>query len=146
MAQKKSGRWHTIYSIVSTAVEELAIAALLFWILPLFGLTLPVWASIVILVGFAVFSYIMYLVGHPTVLYEDASSPEAIVGCHGIVERPFDPEGLVRVCGELWKATSSDIGLKRGEDIIVTSMNGLKLTVKRKPNIRVQYPPPDKAP
>jgi len=69
MRKPRSGRWHTIYSVISTLVEEIAIAALLLWILPSFGVWVPAWAVVAVLAGFAVFSYIMYRVGHPTVLY-----------------------------------------------------------------------------
>jgi membrane protein implicated in regulation of membrane protease activity len=132
MATRMSPRWHTVYSIVSTIVEEMAIGAALTWLLPLFDVTVPVWAVVLILVGFAVFSYVMYRVGHPTISYKEVSAPESIIGCQGIVARRLDPEGLVRVCGELWRATSSDAGLAKGDEVIIRGIEGLKLTVSRK--------------
>lgn len=85
-----------------------------------------------ILVGFAVFCYIMYRVGHPTISFKDISSPESIIGGEGIVESGLNPEGYVRVQGELWRAVSGGERLERGEEIIVMGMQGLKLTVKKK--------------
>ena len=85
-----------------------------------------------ILIGFIIYSYIMYLIGHPTVLYESVTSPESIVGNEGVVEADLMPEGYVRVRGELWKASSSEDYIRRGEEVIVTRLSGMKLTVKRK--------------
>jgi membrane protein implicated in regulation of membrane protease activity len=128
----KSGRWHTVYSIISTVVEEAGIAVLILWILPLFNINLPLWATIMVLAGFAVFSYITYRLGHPTVLLEGVTSPESIVGSEGIVQQDLAPEGYVQVRGELWKASSTVSGLKKGEEVIITGIDGLKLIVTRK--------------
>jgi membrane protein implicated in regulation of membrane protease activity len=128
----KSGRWHTVYSIVSSVMEEAAIAVLLLWILPVFNINLPLWATITVLVAFAVFSYVSYRLGHPTVLLEGVTSPESIVGSEGIVQQDLAPEGYVQVRGELWKASSTAGGLNKGDEVIVTGIDGLKLTVERK--------------
>ena len=128
----KSGRWHTVYSIVSAIIEEAAIAVLILWILPVFNINLPLWATIIILAAFAVFSYVSYRLGHPTVLLEGVTSPESIVGSEGIVQQDLEPEGYVQVRGELWKASSTASGLKKGEEVIITGIDGLKLIVTRK--------------
>jgi len=131
LRKRKSGLWHTIYSIISTVIEELAIAALLLWILPIFGVSVPPWAVAALLAGYAVFSYIMYRVGHPTVLYEGVTGAEAIVGSMGTVETVL-PEAFVRVQGELWKASCPGGDLKVGEEVIVETIDGLLLTVSKK--------------
>jgi len=128
----KSGRWHTVYSIISSIVEEAAIAVLILWILPVFNINFPLWATITVLIAFAVFSYVSYLLGHPTVLLEGVTAPESIVGSEGIVQQDLEPQGYVQVRGELWKASSAAGGLKKGEQVIVTAIDGLKLTVTRK--------------
>lgn len=132
MVKKKSARWHTVYSIISTVIEEALIAAALLWGLPLFGLVLPVWVIILVIVGFAIFSYFMYRIGHPTMLYHEISSPESIIGSTGIVERSLNPQGYVKVCGELWSASVIDGHIEKGEEVIVTGITGLKLTVTKK--------------
>jgi membrane protein implicated in regulation of membrane protease activity len=132
LAKKKSARWHTIYSIISTVIEEAGIAVLILWFLPLFGVVVPLWGVILVLSGFAVFSYFMYRIGHPTVLYETINPPESIIGSTGVVERSLNPIGYVRVCGELWQAFGRDGNMEKGEEVIVASIEGLKLTVVRK--------------
>jgi len=132
MRKRRSGRWHTIYSIISTLVEEIAIAALLLWILPSFGVRVPAWVVAVVLAGFTVFSYIMYRVGHPTVLYSGVTDPDSIVGSTGVVETVTQDEVWVRVEGELWKSSCPGCRLKQGDEVTVTAIDGLSLTVVKK--------------
>jgi membrane protein implicated in regulation of membrane protease activity len=132
----KSARWHTIYSIISTVIQTAALAAALIWGLPFFGVVLSWWWILLILVVFVIYSYIMYRIGHPTVLYEPVNAPESIVGNEGVVESDLNPEGYVKVHGELWKASCASGPLFRGDEVIVTSLNGMKLTVEKKPGER----------
>ena len=60
-----------------------------------------------------------------------AQGPEAIVGREGVVlGRGMDPDGVVRVAAEEWKATSSAGPLPTGAKIRVTRIDGLVLTVE----------------
>lgn len=132
MSNRKSARWHTIYSIISTLIEEVIIIAFILWILPLFDVHIPVWGTIIILVVFTGFSYLMYRVVHPTISYQYAGAPENIIGSIGVVESDVDPEGYVKVQGELWRAVVDEGKLIKGDEVIVTGIDGLKLTVRRK--------------
>ena len=132
MRKRRSGRWHTIYSLISTIIEEIAIAVLLLWILPAFGVKVPPWVVAAVLACFAVYCYIMYRVGHPTVLYGGVTGPDAIVGSTGTVETIDQPEIYVRVQGELWKASCPGSELKAGDEVIVTAIDGLSLTVGKR--------------
>jgi membrane-bound serine protease (ClpP class) len=131
-----SPRWHTVYSIISTIVEGAAIIAAVLWVLPLLGISIPFWGLLSILAVFGVFSYFMYLLGHPTISLKEMNAPESIVGSEGVVESDLDPEGYVKVAGELWKAKSTGASLIKGTSVIVTGINGLTLTAVRK-----QLPP-----
>ena len=60
-----------------------------------------------------------------------AQGPERVVGREGVVlARGLDPEGVVRVAAEEWKATSSAGSLPAGTRIRVTRLDGLVLTVE----------------
>jgi membrane protein implicated in regulation of membrane protease activity len=130
--KKKSARWHTIYSIISSLIQEAGVALLFLWLLPIFGIVVPLWAVILFLLGFAVFCYVMYRIGHPTILFKEVSAPESIVGQTGVVERSLNPEGYVKVYGELWRASATNGPIKKGEEVVITAIDGLKLTVGRK--------------
>jgi len=57
-------------------------------------------------------------------------------GSEGIIAKPakaltdLNPEGRVRVHGEIWSATSSEGRLKKGTRVTVTAVKDLSLTVK----------------
>ena len=128
----KSGRWHTIYSIISSAIETVALVAVLLWVLPMFKVNIPWWGTASILVAFLGYCYISYLIGHPTVLSDPVTAPESIIGSEGVVEADLSPEGYVRVRGELWKASCPEGALIKGDEIVVIGLSGMKLTVARK--------------
>lgn len=53
---------------------------------------------------------------------------ESIVGMPGRAVTPLDPDGQVRVRGQLWTATSSQ-PVAVGDDVTVTAVDGLRLEV-----------------
>jgi membrane-bound serine protease (ClpP class) len=66
-----------------------------------------------------------------------ATGAEGLLGKTGLVRRSFSSEsfkapysGTVLVAGELWRAQSNE-KMQRGEQIIVTGMDGFTLHVKR---------------
>ena len=132
MVKPGTGRWHTVYSIIVSALQAAAIAVLIMVVLPIFGINIPVWVTVIVLASYAVFAYIMYRISHPTVLFKPVTEPETIVGKDGVVEVDLNPAGYVRVEGELWKATSLGGDLHKGDIVVVTGMEGLKLTVEKK--------------
>jgi membrane-bound serine protease (ClpP class) len=57
---------------------------------------------------------------------------EGMVGLVGEAESDLNPSGQVFVRGELWKAESVEGVIKKGEEIEVVEVEGLKLKVKKK--------------
>jgi membrane-bound serine protease (ClpP class) len=67
-------------------------------------------------------------------LYQRPSTGVAgMVGQVGVVQRALDPEGQVMIAGELWQAVAADGPVPAGEAVEVAKMDGLTLTVTRKP-------------
>jgi membrane-bound serine protease (ClpP class) len=56
---------------------------------------------------------------------------EAMVGEIAVVRRALEPDGMVYVEGELWRARSESGRLTVGERVVVTAQDGLRLQVKR---------------
>ena len=54
-----------------------------------------------------------------------------MVGQRGTVRLVLDPQGQIMVAGELWKAVSTEGAIQPGEEVEVTSVNGLALGVRR---------------
>src|ERR1700736_2806754 len=67
---------------------------------------------------------------------------EGLLGATGTVRRELEPgqTGIVHVQGELWQAIAPDGRLAVGENVVVQSMDGLLLTVRRAADI-VPAPP-----
>ncbi|MGW8187870.1 MAG: NfeD family protein [Desulfobacterales bacterium] len=62
----------------------------------------------------------------------DPDDPSSMVGRRGIVIGRLDPEGYVRVRGELWRAetVNNDRPLEEGQRVAVVKVSGLKLYVR----------------
>lgn len=58
---------------------------------------------------------------------------EGIVGEAGIALEDLDPDGQVRVHGEIWTATAEDPPVRAGDPCIVVSIKGLHLTIRSTP-------------
>jgi membrane-bound serine protease (ClpP class) len=67
---------------------------------------------------------------------------EGLIGASGLVRRDIEPgqSGLILVQGELWQAVAADGRLNVGERVVVQSVDGLLLTVRRATDI-VPAPP-----
>ncbi len=91
----------------------------------------PLEAAIALLLYTGIAGYITYK------LYKVQTSnavvgPESIVGKQGVVIEPLNPEGLIEVEGELWKAiTKSGERINTGERVRVVNHIGLILVVER---------------
>lgn len=59
------------------------------------------------------------------------SGSEGLIGEDGVVETDILPEGKIFVHGEYWEAFS-DERIRKGEKVIVVSVEGMRLKVKRR--------------
>jgi membrane-bound serine protease (ClpP class) len=57
---------------------------------------------------------------------------EGLIGKHGTVIQRLDPEGRIRIHGEIWFARTDAPPLEAGTDVTVTAVNDLVLTVIQK--------------
>ncbi len=92
------------------------------------GVSLRLVLPTVILVGgfFAVVAALAFK-AH---LAKPKSGLEGLLGEVGIVSKPIDPEGVVFIHGEYWRARSLE-KIPPGERVLVESIQGLVLTVRR---------------
>jgi membrane-bound serine protease (ClpP class) len=56
---------------------------------------------------------------------------EDIVGKKALVKEALSPEGTVLFQGELWAAVSESGTLQPGEEVVITKVDGFKLSVKK---------------
>ena len=120
-----------IWAIVSTLLEETALVAVVLWGLPQLGIHIPLPALIALMVAWAAFAVITYRLGSRALRRKPVIDLLPMVGNKGKVVSRLDPEGLVRIKGELWKAKSAGGRMDTGEEVTVVGQEGLKLIVRK---------------
>ena len=120
-----------ILAIVSTALEEVAIYVIWRWLLPEFDIRLSVSVLIGVMAAWAVFAVWLFVFTTRTLKKQTVVGLPTMIGSRGKVSSSLDPEGLVRIKGELWGATSAEGRVDEGEEVEVVGEDGLKLVVRK---------------
>ena len=118
-----------IWAILSTLLEEAAIVALVRIGLPEFGIELPLGVLIAVMVAWATVAVIFYRMGSRALRRKPLVGLLTMVGGKGKVVSPLDPEGVIKISGELWRARSVIQKIDVGEEVIVKDQDGTKLIV-----------------
>jgi len=118
-------------AIITTAIEEAAIAVAYLWGLPALGVDWPFWPLPVLMLvwlGFAVFSFNK---GTKALERKPVPGLPSVLGCKGKVVKALKPSGLVSIGGELWTARAEEGELAEGEEVVVVKQDRTRLTVRR---------------
>ena len=112
-----------------TSLDEIAIGIALILLLHYF-MNLGWWVyGIIIMALVAILSFKFY------VFYPQFRKPktgkEGMIGLSGRVVDPLNPEGQVKIGGEIWKAKSIESGIDEGEEVEVMDMEGSELLVRK---------------
>ncbi len=121
----KYGRY-TALTITTTLLEEAALAAVVLWLLPMFGINIPLWVFILMIAALGAYAWVNYRLGRKALDKKPIISP--YVGSRGRTTTPISPTGYVRVDGELWPASSSST-INADEEIVVVGMKEMTLLV-----------------
>ena len=123
-----SMKGYVIFNIATGLLKGAVLAAIVLWLLPLlWGVNIPMWGLILIVVVFMIYEVVTFRLGWRA-LGRKATIPPP-VGCCGKATTPLTPDGYVQVEGELWRALSSDMNINNGDDIVVVGVNRLTLSV-----------------
>jgi len=125
-----SGR--LIIAIVSTVLEEVALAAGVLWGLPRLGIHIPLWVLIIVMLAWGAYTVTTYRMGSRALRRKPVHGLMAMLGSEGKVVSPLVPNGMVRIKGELWMAKSASERMDAGEKITVVGQDGLKLIVRKR--------------
>lgn len=77
------------------------------------------------------FNVLVAIVVYRAMKQKPTTGQEGMIGEQGVVISTIHNEGQVFVHGEIWQAKSEEI-LHRGEKVVVQSIEGMKLLVRRK--------------
>jgi membrane-bound ClpP family serine protease len=120
---------YTVYSVVTTLLEEVALVAVVLWLLPRFEISIPLWGLILMMVALGAYAYISYRLGKEALDKKPMMSSEAMVGTKCITTTPLAPKGYVRVGSELWQALSIGSNVGKDAEVVIARMEGLTLFV-----------------
>ncbi len=112
--------------IWASLVDEAILLVLILWVLPLFGIKLPLVAIILlagIFFGLGVLIY-FFMSKKPTLGFESQ------IGVKGIAVTRIDRKGTVKIGRELWAVRSAGSTIDAGTSIVVVGQSFLILTVR----------------
>jgi len=120
-----------IVAIVTTIIEEAALAAIVLWGLPALGIDLHIGVLIALMAALAAFATFTYLMGSRALRQKPLVGLPGMVGARGRAVSSLAPKGTVRIKGELWDSIAEGGEIDIGADVIVVGQEGLKLIVRR---------------
>jgi len=120
---------YVIFNVATGLLKGAVLAAIVLWLLPLWGINIPIWGLILIVIAFLCYEILTFRLGRRALERKPAIWSNAIVGCCGKATTPLTPDGYVQVQGELWRALSSDTDINEGDDIVVVELDRLTLRV-----------------
>jgi membrane protein implicated in regulation of membrane protease activity len=119
-----------VLAIISILIEEAALAAIALVGLPQAGIKMHIAVLVAIMLGWLVIAVLVYRAGSRALKKKPQTGMATMVGSRGKVVRSLQPEGLVRVGGELWRAQATGRQPQIGEEVIVVEQQGGKLLVR----------------
>jgi len=128
---RKLTRARLALAIISTPCEEVVIYAIWRWLLPEFDIHLPVQVLIGVMIAWLAFSVWLFVFTTWTLGKQVTVGLPSMVGSKGKVTSRLSLEGMVRIKGELWGATSAEGDIDAGEEVVVVNEDGLMLSVRR---------------
>ncbi|MFC1866059.1 NfeD family protein [Chloroflexota bacterium] len=123
-----SGR--LILAVMSTILEEVALAVIVVIGLPKLNINLPVFALVIMMLFWAVIAVTIYRAGSRVLKTTPMTGLETMVGSCGRVVKTLHPEGLVKIRGELWQAKMDGGNVATGGEVVVIAQKGNRLTVR----------------
>ncbi|MBM3143174.1 MAG: hypothetical protein FJ005_09095 [Chloroflexi bacterium] len=129
MLPGKNKRSFELFCLVTTIIEELVLVAVLLWLLPQFGINIPIWLFIVLVLTWAGWSYLTYRLGKSAIGRPPAVGPEAMVGTICQTTTPLCPKGYVQSGTEIWQACSIFGDIDAGVEVVIIGIKGLTLFV-----------------
>lgn len=125
-----SVKWILLDAILGGILKQVALLAVAFWVLPVFGYYLPLWVVIIVGLGLAVQSAFSCMLAIRLNSRKPMTGLQTMVGKRCVTVTELNPEGYVKVDGELWRAIVADGVIGAGESVVIISAKGMTLTVK----------------
>ncbi len=117
-----------LLTIIVSLVDEVIIIFVLFFVLSRFGIEMPIWLIITLVLIFSAITYVIYraLKKNPLLGFDN------MIGKSGLAISKITREGTIKIGRELWAAKAEQDNIEKGEEVTVIGQTGLKLTVIKK--------------
>ena len=117
-----------ILIIIGSLVEEAIIIFIIFFVLSLFGIEMPLWFIITL---------VLVLSAPAIMIYRSLSKKpllgfESMIGKSGLTVGPIARKGTIKIGNELWSSETDYEYIEAGAEVIVTGQTGLKLNIRKK--------------
>ena len=115
--------------LTAGGIASLVAGALILFNSPLYRVSISAVVAVALVTGlFFVFAIGKVMQARRT---PSVTGKEGLMGQVGEARTPLEPDGMVIVRGELWKATAVDGPVERGAHVEVVSVEGFRLSVRR---------------
>jgi membrane-bound serine protease (ClpP class) len=118
--------------VLASLLDDAAIALLILFFLWLLKIPISLYIIIFVVLFFVATAFIMHKLLIPALHKKVITGAEGMIGLVGKAVEPLTPNGLIRVKGEYWNATSTGEDIAVGEQVEVEGLDGLTLHVKHK--------------
>ncbi|TET43217.1 MAG: hypothetical protein E3J66_02210 [Dehalococcoidia bacterium] len=115
-------------------LEEAVLAAVVLGLLPRFGINIPLWALVFMMIALGAYSYAVYRLGKKALEKRPMMASEAMVGSKCTVMTPLAPRGYVKVGSELWQASSPGLVIDKGQEVVIVGIEEMTLLVAPQDN------------
>ena len=116
-----------IFSLILSLLEQVALVAVVLWILPKAGINIPVWGLTLMMLTLGAYSVLGYRLGEKVMKKSPMVWPAP--GSRGRATTSVSPSGYVLISNERWKASSTGADIDRGTVVTVIRVEGTQLWV-----------------
>jgi membrane-bound ClpP family serine protease len=117
-----------LLAIIISLINKAIIIFVLFFVLSFFGIDMPIWLIITLVIIFSAITFIVYRAQKKSPLL----GFENMIGKSGITVNQIARGGTIKIGRELWHAETDGENIEVGEEVTVIRQAGLKLTVIRR--------------
>jgi membrane-bound ClpP family serine protease len=119
-------------AIVTSLIDEILIVVVILWVLPRFGIRIPWWGLLLIVIAFVIYAVTTYILGSRILRKKPLAGLSDMLGMEGKAASQLSPDGFVKIGGELWDAKSQTGSIEAGARVVVVAQEGFKLIVRRR--------------
>lgn len=117
------------FAVFYNILEVCLIVLLVKYVLPLWGVSLPLWSLALVIAAWITVSVLIYRCGSRALERRLVTGLPDMAGLKGIVVKDINPEGTVKIMGELWRARSEHL-IETGWEVEVVCRQGMTLIVR----------------